>query len=98
MFISIVNFPPVKEGQDGQFREWFTWSNEEFAKHKGFIRRRLLRPVKDGAYMAIVEFESHEVFKAIQGSPVHDEAGKRVMPLLDGFPTPEFYEVVIDGP
>lgn len=29
MFINIINFPPIKEGKDAEFREWFAWSNQE---------------------------------------------------------------------
>ena len=44
MFIVIINFPAIKEGKDTEFREWFEWSNTEFVKHKGFIKRLLLKP------------------------------------------------------
>jgi len=33
--------------------------------HKGFIRRRLLKPLEAGNYAAIVEFENQEAFKAV---------------------------------
>ena len=95
MFIVVVNFPPIKSGKDEEFREWFTWSNKEFANSKGFISRRLLKPIKGGNYAAIVEHESEETFMAMHSSPKHDEAGKRVHPLFDGSPTPQFYEVII---
>jgi hypothetical protein len=38
MFIVIISFPPIKPGKDEEFREWFAWSNKEFANHKGLIR------------------------------------------------------------
>lgn len=95
MFVNIVQFPPIKEGKDKEFREWFGWSNQEFAKHKGFIRRRLLRPREGGNYTAIVEHESYETFMAMHSSPTQAEAGKRVRPLMDGGPTPTFYEEVM---
>jgi heme-degrading monooxygenase HmoA len=94
MFMVIINFPPIREGKDAEFLEWFSWSNKEFAKHKGFINRRLLKPLKGGPYAAVVEHESYETFIAMNTSPVHDEAGKRVGLLLDGHPTPQFYEVI----
>ena len=94
MFVVIVNFPLIKAGKDDEFRKWFAWSNQEFAKHKGFINRRLLKPLKEGNYAAVVEHESHETFMAMHTSPIHDEAGKKVEPLLDGHPTPRFYEVI----
>jgi hypothetical protein len=34
MFTVIINFPPIKSGKDEEFREWFAWSNKEFAKQK----------------------------------------------------------------
>ena len=94
MLIVIVKFPPVKAGKDAEFQEWFVWSNEEFAKIKGFIRRRLLKSVNDGEYMVLMELESSEVLSALQGSSAHSEAGMRVKPLLEGLPTPELYESI----
>jgi heme-degrading monooxygenase HmoA len=95
MFVVIINFQPIKEGQDAEFREWFAWTNKEFANYKGFIARRLLKPVKGGNYAAIVEHESKETFTAMHNSPAHAEADKRVGPLFDGNPTPQFYDVII---
>ena len=95
MFIVVISFPPIKAGKDAEFREWFAYTNEQFSNHKGFIRRRLLKPLEAGNYAAIVEFENQEAFKATQGSPAHDKAGERVRPLFDGNPTPHFYEVAI---
>jgi len=96
MFVNIVKFPPIREGKDTQFREWFAWSNREFAKHRGFISRRLLEPRKGGNYAAIVEHESFDTFMAMHTSPTQAEARKCVDPLFDGNPTPEFYEVIIE--
>ncbi|MDE3090140.1 MAG: antibiotic biosynthesis monooxygenase [Chloroflexota bacterium] len=103
MFVNIIYFPPIKPGKDNEFREWFAWSNVDdcgevrhsHAKHKGFISRRLLKPRESGNYAAVVEHESYETFWAMHTSPTQAEAGKRVMPMLDGNPKPEFYEVVI---
>lgn len=94
MFVAVIAFPPVKAGKDREFWEWFAASNEEFSRLEGFIRRRLLRPLDGGNYAAIVEFESREAFRAMQGSPAHDKAGELVKPLFDGSPVPKFYEVV----
>lgn len=96
MFVVIVHFPPIKEGKDAEFREWFAWSNSEFAKNKGYISRRLLKPLQGNTYAAIVEHESRDTFMAMHNSPGHDEAGKRVESLLDGNPTPTFYEVIAE--
>ncbi len=95
MFVNIVHFPPVKAGKDAEFREWFAWSNEQYAKHRGFISRRLLGPREGGNYAAIVEHESYETFMAMHTSPTQAEARKRVGPLMDGNPTPHFYEAIL---
>jgi heme-degrading monooxygenase HmoA len=95
MFIVIVNYPPVIRGKDAEFKEWFAWSNKEFAKHRGFVRRRLLKPLNDGNYAAAVEHESRETFMAMHNTPEHDEAGKRLKSLLDGNPIPQPYEVIM---
>jgi len=95
MFVNIAFFPPIMAGKDEEFRDWFSWSSQEFSKHKGFISRRLLKSVKDGSYAAIVKHESSETFKAMHHSPSHDSAHERVVPFLNGQPTPHFYEVVI---
>ncbi len=95
MFVVIINFPPVKEGKDDEFLEWFAWTNRKFGSYKGFRGRRLLKPVKGGNYAAIVEHESHETFMAMNESPAHAEAARRLASLLDGSPTPQFYEIVI---
>ena len=55
MFVVIINFPPIREGKDAEFREWFAETNKQFGNFKGFVRRRLLQPVKGGTYAAIVE-------------------------------------------
>ncbi len=95
MFVNFVEFPPIKAGRDAEFVEWFTWSNEEFAKERGFIRRLLLKPREDGNYAAIVEHESFETFMAMHNSPMHDQASERVAPLFEGSPSPRFYDVVV---
>jgi heme-degrading monooxygenase HmoA len=94
MFIAIVRFPPIREGSEAAFQEWFAWSNKELGGGPGFLGRRLLKPVDGGNYVSIVEFESKEGFIAMQQSPGHAEAGRRVEPLLSGSPSPEFFEVV----
>lgn len=94
MFVVIVNFPPIKAGKDDEFRKWFVQTNKEFAKYKGFISRRLLKPIKGGNYAAIVEHESHETFMAMHNTPAHTEASKRVEPFFDGSRSPQFYEVI----
>lgn len=94
MFVNIIHFPPIKEGKDTKFRQWFAWSNAEYAKHKGFISRKLLLPREGGNYAAVVEHENYDTFMAMHTSPTQAEANRRVKPLLDGSPTPKFYQVI----
>ena len=46
MFVALISFPPIKAGKDAEFREWFASTNQEFSKSKGFIGRRLLKPIE----------------------------------------------------
>lgn len=94
MFVVLINYPPVKEGKEAEFLQWIDWSNQEFANIKGFMGRRLLRPVKGGNFAAILELETMETYEAMQKSPIHDEASRRVVPLLEGAPAPAIFEVV----
>jgi len=94
MLVVIAKFPPVRGGKDEEFREWFSWTNKEFANCKGFIGRRLLRSARDGTYAAIMEHESQETFVAMGKSFAHAEAGRRAALLFDGQPKVQFYEVI----
>ncbi len=96
MFVNFVEFPPIKADKDAEFRQWFAWSNREFASQKGFIRRLLLQPRGgSGNYAAIVEHESYETFMAMHNSPLHARAYEQVAPLFEGSPSPRFYDVVV---
>ncbi len=95
MFVVLISFPAIKAGKDAEFRQWFAKSNETFSHYEGFIRRRLVKPIKEGNHVAIVEFENQEAFDAMHGSPDHDIAGEHARPLFDWTPTPRFYEVLI---
>jgi heme-degrading monooxygenase HmoA len=98
MFIVVISFPPIKEGKDAEFREWFATSNEEFSKYKGFLRRRLLKPMKGGTYVGVHEHESQETFEAMHDSEPHAEARASVDPsFVEGAPSAVFYEVVVDS-
>ena len=94
MFIVIISFPPIRDGKDADFQKWFASSNQTFANFKGFISRKLLKPLEGGNYAAIVEFENQAAFHAMHSSSLHDQAGEQVRPLFDGKPTPKFYEVI----
>lgn len=94
-FVNIIEFPSIKEGKDEEFRRWFEWSNTVYAKFDGFISRRLLQSTEGTAkYAAIVEHKSKDTFMAMHLSEERQEAWKKVELLLNGEPTPNFYEVV----
>jgi heme-degrading monooxygenase HmoA len=95
MFVNIIHFPPIVEGKDADFREWFAWSNEQYAPFPGFISRKLLKPRKQGGYAEVIEHESYDTFMAMHASDVQREASERVKPLFDGSPSREFFEVVV---
>ncbi len=95
MFVAFVQFPPIQAGKDAEFRDWFSGSNKELAKHKGFISRQLLKPREGGNYTAIVQHESYETSLAMQNSASHSKAHESVGSLLNGMPTPSFYDVLI---
>mgnify|MGYP001044999231 CR=1 FL=1 len=98
MFVNIVKFPPIKREKDEEFRKWFEWSNTVYEKFDGFISRRLLKSKRGRRnYVAIVEHESENTFMAMHLSDERQKAWERVEPLLEGSPTPDFYEVVISS-
>jgi heme-degrading monooxygenase HmoA len=84
-----------KNGRDGEFRKWFATSNQVFSKFSGFVSRKLLNPLREGNYTAIVEFENQAAFQAMHNSPQHEETGNQVRSLFDGTPTPTFYEAIL---
>jgi heme-degrading monooxygenase HmoA len=94
MLVVIIDFPPIREGKETEFLEWFAWSNREFSKQRGFINRRLLKPLTGTNFAVLLEIENREALASLQSSAFHNEAAGRVGPLLDGSPAPQLYEVV----
>ena len=94
VFMNIAMFPPVKEGKDKEFREWFKLSNSVYSKFDGFISRRLLRSEEDGNYATIVEHRNKETFTKMHHSKERDALFEKLLPLFQGRPSPSFYEVV----
>jgi heme-degrading monooxygenase HmoA len=94
MFINIMQYPPIPTDQEEKFRQWFKWTNQEYAKQPGFISRRLLKARKQGTYAAIVEHESYDTFLAMHKSPTQAIAHERLSSILDGGPTAQFYELI----
>jgi len=98
VFVNMVEFPPIKEGKDEEFKEWFEWSNTVYERFDGFISRRLLKPTRrKGNYTAIVEHESEQTFMAMHTSDERQKAWAKVESLLEGRPKPHFYEVLISS-
>ena len=96
MLLVVIQFPPIKSGKDAERREWLVWSNQEYAKHKGFIRRKLLKPHKGGNYVTLMEHDSYDTFIDMHSSPTQAASQQRLKPLLDGSPRAQFYEVVLE--
>jgi antibiotic biosynthesis monooxygenase (ABM) superfamily enzyme len=90
-FVNLVNFPPIRSGEEAEFLEWFRWTNEVYARHKGFISRTFLKPTEGpSGYAAIVEHESKDTSMAMHlGKDREEEAFKGVEPLFEGS-TPHF--------
>jgi heme-degrading monooxygenase HmoA len=97
MFVNIIEFPIIKNGKEEEFLKWFKWSNAVYEKFDGFISRRLLKSTKENKYAAIVEHESEETFMTMHLSDERKQAWGKAEPLLEGKPTPHFYEVVINS-
>jgi heme-degrading monooxygenase HmoA len=81
----------LKKEKDSEFRDWFVWTNQKYAKHNGFISRKLLNPTRNGTYAIIVEHESLESFLAMYNSSTQVEAYERLEPLFNGGLIPNFY-------
>jgi heme-degrading monooxygenase HmoA len=96
MFVNIIRFPRIKKGGDEEFRKWFEWSNIVYEKFDGFISRRLLKPTR-GNYIGLMEHQSEETFMAMHLSDERQKAWTKVEHLLEGTPTPSFYEVIISS-
>jgi antibiotic biosynthesis monooxygenase (ABM) superfamily enzyme len=44
VFVNVIHFSPIKPGKEAEILAWCAWSSEQYAKHKGFISRKLLDP------------------------------------------------------
>lgn len=95
MYVVISHLPPIREGKEVEFLEWFAATALTLAGSGGLISWRLLKPVSGGAYTALIEHESQETFLAMKNSDAHAEAARRLLPLLDGPPSPQLYEVLV---
>jgi len=93
-FVNLINFPPLKDGSDKEFLEWFSQSSKVFSRHPGFISRTLLKSTEGtGRYAAIVEHDSQGTFMTMHLSEDREVLFRKVAPLLEGTAKPHFYEV-----
>jgi antibiotic biosynthesis monooxygenase (ABM) superfamily enzyme len=93
MFVNLIRFPALREGQEAAFVEWFKRSNDIYRGFPGFVSRRLLHS-RDGSYAAVVEHASESTFMAMHTSPEREALWGEVEPLLQGQPEPSFFELV----
>lgn len=92
MFVALVDIK-IKPENIENFKTWFSESNKIVSKFDGFISRRLLG-TKDGQYRVLVEFENSELFRKMHQSPEHEQIHPKGVSLMDGMPSPTFYDVI----
>ena len=93
MMIVIGKFPTVYHGQEQKFIKWFDWSNQLLRAIPGLNSRKLAKD-RNGNYIAIVEFDSFDTFKAMHSSDKHKQIHERTSSLFSGIPKPEFFDLV----
>ncbi|MDN5847454.1 MAG: hypothetical protein L0H53_14410 [Candidatus Nitrosocosmicus sp.] len=93
MIIITGKFPTVYQGQEEEFRKWFDWSNQLLKEIPGLNSRKLAKD-RDGNYIAIVEFDSFDTFRAMHNSNIHKLIHEKTSSLFSGMPKPEFFEVI----
>lgn len=94
MFVNIMQFGSIPSDKEAEFLVWFKWSNNQYAKHHGFIRRRLIKSPQRGNYAVIIEHDSRDSFMAMHNSPDQAAASKQLKTILSDSPTAQFYELV----
>lgn len=93
MMIVIGKFPTVYHGQEQEFIKWFDWSNQLLRAIPGLNSRKLAKD-RNGNYIAIVEFDSFDAFKAMHNSNIHKLIHEKTSSLFSGMPKPDFFEVI----
>ena len=71
MFVMIADIQ-LKDGAEGDFKNWIAESNKTLCNFPGFISRRLLKS-SDGSYRILVEHQSKETFIRMHQSPEHEK-------------------------
>lgn len=96
MHIAIARFPAVPAERDNDFRDWFTWSNDQLRGTEGLKTRRLLR-APDGSYTALVEHESAATFAAMHKAEAVTVIQEGLRRVLADAPQATSYDVVVDS-
>jgi len=96
MHVAIARFPAVPAERDNDFRDWFTWSNDQLRGTEGLKTRRLLR-APDGTYTALVEHESAATFAAMHNAEAGTVIQEGLRRVLGDTPQATSYDVVVDS-
>lgn len=96
MHIAIARFPAVPAERDSDFRDWFTWSNDQLRGTEGLKARRLLR-APDGSYTALVEHESATTFASMHTAETVTVIQQGLRRILPDAPQAIGYDVVVDS-
>lgn len=96
MHIAIARFPAVPAERDNNFRDWFTWSNDQLRGTEGLKTRRLLC-APDGSYTALVEHENAATFAAMHKAEAVTVIQEGLRRILTDAPQGTSYEVVVDS-
>jgi len=97
MHIAIARFPAVPAERDKDFRDWFTWSNDQLRGIVGLRGRRLLR-APDGSYTALVEHDSASAFAAMLKAEAVSMIHRGLGPILNDRRQAMRYDVLVDFP
>ncbi|NJD22637.1 MAG: antibiotic biosynthesis monooxygenase [Melioribacter sp.] len=98
MFVNTIEFPPIKNGKESEFLEWFKLSSSIYKNFDGFISRRLLKLTKGSSnYVSLVEHESEKTFMDMHTSKERQEAFAKLKPLLEGSLSAKFYNVIVES-
>jgi hypothetical protein len=91
-FVSLVFFPPVRQGADTAFRRWFWRFGDFCAGLSRSHRRSLLWPMQGGNYAAVLEHDGAADPSQRQAGPGRTAAAHWARPLLDGDPRSRSFE------
>jgi heme-degrading monooxygenase HmoA len=92
--VSVLRLPVLPGSEDAFAR---AFAELEVFRHSqesgGFLGGRLLRPMSDGPFLVIAEWESGQAYQGWLDNPVREELGAQIEPLLEeGVAAGELYE------